>query len=314
VRPVLSARNRAAGIVDRHAVAALLQQSFEVDPLACPTGGGAPRPGNSPRSTGYDAHQESCPDGSQEAEAPEAQPHRPRSHAAPLHRALDKSEAVEVKVQEAADELVAVNDALAEEIDERDALEHRMTQSDSELSKSRAAERSARHRALHQALTDLPNATLFGDRLAQGLEQASRHRWQLAVMFIDLDGFKQVNDRHGHDAGDRVLRTVARRLRAAVRGGDSVGHRSGDEFLLLMLEVRDAAAVTEFAERLRTTLAEPIAIDGGTATVESSIGIALYPEHGASAAALLTCADQMMYRAKRGKVGVVLCDTPASGT
>lgn len=225
--------------------------------------------------------------------------------------ALDKSEAVEVKVQEAADELVAVNDALAEEIDERDALEHRVSQSDSELTKSRAAERKARHRALHQPVTQLPNATLFGDRLAQGIEQALRHRWQLAVMFIDLDGFKRINDAHGHDAGDRVLQTVARRLRAFVRGGDSVGHRSGDEFLLLMLEVRDDAAVTEFAAKLRENIAEPIEIEGGTVIVGSSIGIALYPEHGASANVLLKCADQMMYAAKRGHIGVMLCDTPS---
>lgn len=161
-----------------------------------------------------------------------------------VRRALDKSEAVEVKVQEAAEELVAVNDALADEVAERDALENRLSQSDSKLIESQAAEQRAQHRAMHDAVTELPNATLFNDRLMNAIEQARRHRWRLAVLFLDLNGFKQVNDTHGHDVGDRILQIVAGRLRAYIRGGDSVGRRGGDEFLVLILEVKDDASVS----------------------------------------------------------------------
>ncbi len=228
-----------------------------------------------------------------------------------VRHALGKSEAVEVKVQEAAEELVAVNDALAEEVAERDSLEQRvlqsesaLSQSSSALSKSMAAEESARHRALHDALTALPNVTLFGDRLENALEQARRHQWRLAVMFLDLDGFKQINDTHGHDIGDRVLQEVANRLSDSVRGGDSVGRRGGDEFLVLMLEVRDDASAITLATKLSAGIAQPIPVDGIRLTVGTSIGIAVYPDDAKSAADLLKCADVAMYAAKNGRLGV----------
>ena len=184
---------------------------------------------------------------------------------APLVRvqhALAKSENVEAKVQEAADDLVAVNDALAGEVAERDSLEHRVRRSESELTKSVEAEELARHRALHDAVTTLPNVTLFGDRLEHALEQAQRHSWRLAVLFLDLDGFKLINDTHGHDAGDRVLQAVATRLSASTRGSDSVARRGGDEFLVLLLEVKDDASAVAFATKLRSHLLEPMLVDG----------------------------------------------------
>lgn len=236
-----------------------------------------------------------------------------------VRHALGKSEAVEVKVQEAADELVAVNDALAEEVAQRDSLEQRVIQSESALSKSSsalskslAAEESARHRALHDGLTGLPNVTLFADRLENALEQAHRHQWRLAVMFLDLDGFKGINDTHGHDIGDRVLQTVAKRLSDSVRGGDSIGRRGGDEFLVLMLEARDDASATALATKLSRAIAKPILIDGVQLSVGTSVGIAVYPDDARSATDLLKCADVAMYVAKNGRLGVARYVSPTS--
>ncbi len=220
---------------------------------------------------------------------------------AKVETALDQSEVVEAHIQEAATELVAVNDALADEIDERRHLEELLLQSDAALSQSRTNERRSRHSALHDAVTGLPNLTLFNDRLANALAQAERHAWRLAVIFIDLDDFKAVNDTRGHDAGDQVLRSVAERLHAMVRAGDTVSRRSGDEFLLLMLEAKDRPNVEAFVARLARTVAEPCDVDGGTVRVRASIGFALYPEDGKSAAALLKLADVAMYAAKKDK-------------
>ncbi|HMG56911.1 MAG TPA: GGDEF domain-containing protein [Kofleriaceae bacterium] len=224
---------------------------------------------------------------------------------AKVERALTQSEAIEVRVQEAAEELVAVNDALALEIDERHRLEDRLSESTAALSASRTRERKSRHSALHDAITGLPNLTLFDDRLDHGLAQAQRHRRRLAVMFIDLDDFKRVNDVHGHKTGDDVLRMIAHRLQAAVRTGDTVSRRSGDEFLLLMLEAKDESGVAAFAARIMQNIAETCEIRGVTLTVRASIGIALYPDAGRSAQELLTNADAAMYTAKQHKDGPV---------
>jgi diguanylate cyclase (GGDEF)-like protein len=218
-----------------------------------------------------------------------------------VEAALNQSEAVEVKVQEAAAELVAVNDTLAQEIDERHHLEDQLSESDAALSQSRAEERQSRHSALHDAVTGLPNLTLFNDRLRIALAQAARHAWRLAVMFIDIDDFKEVNDTRGHDVGDRVLQTVARRLTSTVRAGDTVGRRSGDEFLFLMLEVKDGADVVALATKISDGIAEAFEIEGAKMTVKASIGIALYPDDGRSPRELLEHADAAMYAAKRQK-------------
>ena len=219
-------------------------------------------------------------------------------------KALDQSEAVEVKVQEAAQELVSVNDALAAEIGERHLLEDRLSRSDVALAESRVDEEKSRHDAMHDATTGLPNLTLFNDRLVNALAQAQRHGWRLAVMFIDLDEFKKINDTHGHDAGDRVLQLVAQHLQASVRGGDTVSRRSGDEFLLLMLEARDKATVAAFGERIATNIAATCEVGGKTLSVKASIGIALYPEDGRSPQDLLEHADMAMYSAKQKKSGL----------
>ncbi len=225
---------------------------------------------------------------------------------AKVELALIQSEMVVRQVQQAAAELIEVSDALAKEIDERQQLEYRLSNSDKALSESRVKERTSSHNALHDAVTGLPNLQLFKDRLRIGLAQAKRHDWRLAVMFIDLDKFKSVNDSHGHETGDRVLQEVAKRLQTTVRSGDTVSRRSGDEFLFLMLEVKDESSAEALAAKIVRNIAEVCEIDGEVFIVKASIGIALYPEDGCSTQELLKHADAAMYAAKQQQKGPVL--------
>ena len=211
-----------------------------------------------------------------------------------IEGALKQSEAIESEVQDVAQELVLVNAALAAEVADRQDLEER-------LSVSQANEREAVHASLHDEPTGLPNLALFNDRLRNAIAQARRHAWRLAVLFIDLDDFKSINDTHGHDVGDLVLSTTAKRLQSMVRGSDTVSRRSGDEFLVLMLEAKDDDSVTALAEKLLAALEEPLETEGATLTVRASIGIAVYPTDAKSAPALLKIADSAMYAAKSQK-------------
>ena len=195
---------------------------------------------------------------------------------------------------------------LGKEIDERQQLEDRLLNSDRALSESRVRERTTSHNALHDAVTGLPNLQLFKDRLRNGLAQAKRHNWRLAVMFIDLDEFKSINDTHGHEIGDRVLQEIAKRLQTIVRSGDTVSRRSGDEFLFLMLEVTDESSAVALAAKIVSNIGEMCEIDGENFTVKASIGIALYPEDGCSTQELLKHADAAMYAAKQQQKGPVL--------
>jgi diguanylate cyclase (GGDEF)-like protein len=213
--------------------------------------------------------------------------------------ALDQSLGAESKVQDAVKELVAVNDAFANVIETREQIERQLARSQIALHASRVHERRARHDALHDSITGLPNLALFKDRLERALVQAHRHEWKCAVMFLDLDRFKQVNDTHGHDVGDSILRLVADRLRAFVRDGDTVGRRSGDEFLYLMTEPTDRATVEVMATRLAAMLAEPATIGTVTLSVSVSVGVAVYPDDASTAVELLTKADHAMYDHKR---------------
>lgn len=220
--------------------------------------------------------------------------HLDESASVAIEGALSQSKAIESEIEGAAEELIAVNLELAEEIAERQDLER-------QLAESRESERAAIHEALHDEVTGLPNLVLFNDRLRNAMAQADRHGWRLAVMFIDLDDFKAINDTHGHDAGDLVLSTVAERLKSQIRSGDTVGRRSGDEFLLLMLEAKDRDNAAAFADKLVARLAEPIEMGQVSLSAKASVGIAMYPEDGQSAAELLKSADLSMYAAKRQK-------------
>lgn len=225
---------------------------------------------------------------------------------AKVEQALDQSEAIEVKVQEAAAELVAVNDALAAEIDERHRLEAELSKSNAALFKSRTDERATRATASRDAVTGLPNLTLFNDRLHAALAQSQRHQWRFAVLFVDLDGFKAVNDTYGHDVGDSLLKLVGERLKRGIRAGDTVSRRSGDEFLLLMSEAKNEATAAAFAEKIAQCVALPYEVEGVTLLLKASVGIALYPEDGQSAQELLKHADVAMYLAKQHKTGPAL--------
>jgi len=227
-----------------------------------------------------------------------------------VQQALHQSEEVEIKVQECADDLAVVNQVLTEEIRERKKLERKLAEhkieladTQAELSEAQVQEKHARHLALHDVVTGLPNRMLFSDRLKNALAQARRHEWHLAVMFIDLDKFKSINDSYGHDAGDKVLKIVSERLQKSVRGADTVGRQGGDEFLYLMLEVKDEADVAHIAEKIIENVAQPCEFDGLTMTVKPSIGIALYPQDGRSANVLLKNADSAMYKAKQSARG-----------
>lgn len=154
------------------------------------------------------------------------------------------------------------------------------------------------HKAQHDSLTGLPNRSLALDRLQQSITRAERHRHSLAVMFIDLNGFKPLNDTYGHDLGDKVLRKTAERLKRSMRGLDTVARLGGDEFLIIMDQVDESKAL-DTAQTLSTIVRQPVAAKQGPVCVGMSTGIAIYPKHGTAARQLLRAADAAMYQSKR---------------
>jgi diguanylate cyclase (GGDEF)-like protein len=153
--------------------------------------------------------------------------------------------------------------------------------------------------ATHDSLTGLPNRALFLDRLAQALARSKYNGSAVAVLFIDLDDFKAVNDGLGHEAGDVLLRTVANRLQRNLRANDLAARLGGDEFTVILGEVADAAAAADVAGRLHTAVQQPVTIAGQQVIPAASIGIACGAAASASAASLLRDADLAMYQAKR---------------
>lgn len=168
-----------------------------------------------------------------------------------------------------------------------------------EVTELRRGERELEHRASHDALTDLPNRHRLHLELQRAIEHAAQTGEGLAVLYLDLDGFKAANDRGGHDAGDRILREVAHRLRSGLRQGDVVARVGGDEFVVLLPGCRDAAAASKAAQVLRACLHRPYALSDGAIHLDASIGIGRYPQDGRDAETLLVHADQAMYAAKK---------------
>ena len=154
------------------------------------------------------------------------------------------------------------------------------------------------HMAYYDGLTALPNRELFIDRLTLALVQARRDTKKLAVLFLDLDRFKHINDSLGHSVGDELLRAMGRRVHEAVRGGDTLARLGGDEFTLLLPGVHNAAEAARIAEKLLEAVRLPFQLPGGEVYVTTSIGVSVYPEDGEDAEALIRSADIAMYRAK----------------
>jgi diguanylate cyclase len=148
-------------------------------------------------------------------------------------------------------------------------------------------------------LTGLPNRALLADRLAQSIALAQRHGKRVALMYLDLDNFKDINDSLGHSVGDQLLQSTAKRLERCVRHSDTVSRQGGDEFVVLLSEVVAGQDAVRAAEKLIKAVAEPHVIGAHRLNVTLSIGISLYPDDGADAEAVLTNADTAMYHAKR---------------
>ncbi len=164
------------------------------------------------------------------------------------------------------------------------------------------------HAATHDALTGLPNRTLLRDRTGQAIRQADRDLVPAALLLLDLDRFKEVNDTLGHHYGDQLLLQVGERLRRALRGVDTVARLGGDEFAVLLPKIATGEGAVAVANKLQTALEEPFALEGLSLDVEASIGVALYPDHAADADELLQRADIAMYTAKQTHAGFVLFD------
>jgi diguanylate cyclase (GGDEF)-like protein/PAS domain S-box-containing protein len=178
----------------------------------------------------------------------------------------------------------------------------------SDITRRKEAEAQIRHMALHDNLTGLANRVLLRDRLDQAMEQARRDGKLMALLFIDLDDFKPVNDRLGHDAGDQVLREVARRLRGVIRRVDTVARVGGDEFVIVLQALDEEAMAHTVAEKLIRSVEEPIFVNGDCCVIGASVGVSLFPLHGGDHNSLMQAADKALYEAKaKGKNRYQLC-------
>ncbi len=217
-----------------------------------------------------------------------------------VENALEKSEAVESKVQDASEALSLVNEALTEEVQERHIL-------DAQLATVTRQADEARHASLHDPLTGLPNRALFNDRLEHGLAVANRNGDRFAVMFLDLDNFKMINDSYGHDLGDLVLQMVAGRLKETTRDDDTVCRHGGDEFLYILMKIESEHDIAIVAEKILKAVQVPCDIRvrdiSVSLSINASIGISIFPKDGTTSDELLDVADKAMYRAKHNKQG-----------
>ncbi len=227
--------------------------------------------------------------------------------------------AVETKISISADEFRIFNrcldDAIAAAVTEYSQQNSQITlaHTQAQLSAAKHELHQAELRALHDSLTGLPNRELFDDRLDHAIALAQRHDWTLAVMFIDLDQFKGINDAHGHTAGDIILKTIAERLLRDVRDEDSVCRNGGDEFLYLVMDPRGDENIGNIADSVYRTIAMPVSVTDLEFIIRPSIGIAIYPDHGSGGHELIKNADTAMYLAKKRSRGVALFDGQKGG-
>lgn len=169
---------------------------------------------------------------------------------------------------------------------------------EAELAAMTLKEAASSHDCNHDALTGLPNRTLIKDRFQQAKALADRRGVEVVVLFLDIDQFKQVNDRFGHTVGDRVLQAAAARLQAVIRATDTACRFGGDEFIVLLTDVEDPARSLNVAQEISKRLANPFHIGASTLALQASVGAAVYPSDGATWEALVAKADDAMYRAK----------------
>ena len=168
-----------------------------------------------------------------------------------------------------------------------------------DITERKRAEARIAHMAHHDALTGLPNRSLIGDRLERAILQAQRQQSSVAVAYIDLDGFKLVNDGLGHNAGDALLKVVGARMHDCMRPDDTLGRFGGDEFVVILCDLgEDALAITALLEKIRLAVREPVQVEGQQVQVSCSMGVVLYPRDGADASTLMMNADAAMVRAK----------------
>ena len=164
-----------------------------------------------------------------------------------------------------------------------------------ELNESR---QTLKHQSQHDALTGLPNRVLVNDRMTQAMTQARRNVGRMALLFVDLDGFKAINDNHGHHTGDWLLSRVAERMIGCVRAADTIGRVGGDEFVVLLAFVEEVQDAVLVAEKIRAALKKSFEGEGLTLHISASVGVAIYPDHGNNDTTLSRSADQAMYQAK----------------
>jgi diguanylate cyclase (GGDEF)-like protein/PAS domain S-box-containing protein len=197
-------------------------------------------------------------------------------------------------------EIVSARDTLEQQVVERTReLANTVKQLQIEIEEREKITAELHFLANHDALTGLPSLRLCKDRLNQSLAEARRNHQASAVMFLDLDGFKEINDRYGHEFGDSVLRESAARITAEIRETDTVARIGGDEFVIILSSLPEKSIANRIADSLVTAIAQPVCIDAVEVVISASIGISLYPDHGVTAEELIRVADKAMYRVKR---------------
>jgi diguanylate cyclase (GGDEF)-like protein/PAS domain S-box-containing protein len=226
-------------------------------------------------------------------------PRNPHEGSIGIYEDVTAERAKRASLEASRDAAVATRDELERAVAERTAeLEAANARLEAEIADRRQAESRAQHLADHDALTGLPNRRLLEDRLTQALASSQRNRRQTAVMFVDLDRFKNINDSMGHAAGDLVLKEVAERLVRQLREVDTTCRMGGDEFVVVLPEIKRAADAANVAAKILETVAQPITVESRELQLTPSIGISVFPDDGRDAETLIRNADAAMYHAK----------------
>jgi len=213
----------------------------------------------------------------------------------------------------ARDELRSLRSAQLQEVDEE--LVQAAANADTAAQSAVTSYDELTRYSQHDELTGAPNRTLMLDRLHNAIALAQRHATRVGVLFVDLDGFKQINDTLGHAVGDQVLQMAARRLESSIRESDSVSRHGGDEFVVLLAEMTKASDAAAVAQKMLETLAAPALVGPHSLALSASLGISVYPEDGADPPTLIECADAARYRAKKaGHGSYAFCSEIAEGT